>query len=164
MSRIGMGYDIHRLVPDRPLVLGGVHIPFHLGLLGHSDADVLLHAIADALLGALALGDLGTHFPDNDPQYAGASSLDLLGHVAGLLIQRRFTLENLDSTVIAQAPKLSGFRDEMRNNVAKALRVDPDKISIKFTTHEGLGEIGRGEAMAAQAIVLLSNAPNGVAS
>jgi 2-C-methyl-D-erythritol 2,4-cyclodiphosphate synthase len=155
MTRIGFGYDIHRLVPDRRLILGGVEIPFHLGLLGHSDADVVLHAIGDALLGALALGDLGSHFPDTDPQFAGASSSDLLQYIADLMIQKKFTINNLDLTLIAQAPKLAAYRDLMRENIAKTLGTEIHRVSVKFTTHEGLGEIGRGEAMAAQAVVLL---------
>ena len=121
MTRIGFGYDIHRLVPDRRLILGGVEIPFHWGLLGHSDADVVLHAIGDALLGALALGDLGSHFPDTDPQFAGASSSDLLQHIAALMIQKKFAINNIDLTLIAQAPKLAAYRDLMRENIAKAL-------------------------------------------
>ena len=155
MTRSGFGYDIHRLVPDRRLILGGVEIPFHWGLLGHSDADVVLHAIGDALLGALALGDLGSHFPDTDPQFAGASSSDLLQHIAALMIQKKFAINNIDLTLIAQAPKLAAYRDLMRENIAKALGTEIDRVSVKFTTHEGLGEIGRGEAMAAQAVVLL---------
>lgn len=156
MSRIGFGYDIHRLVPDRTLILGGVEIPFSLGLLGHSDADVVLHAIGDALLGALALGDLGQHFPDTDPRFKGASSTDLLRHIAALLAEKKYTTGNVDVTLIAQAPKLAPYRDAMRTNIAEALGVGIDQVSVKFTTHEGLGEIGRGEAMAAQAVVLLN--------
>jgi 2-C-methyl-D-erythritol 2,4-cyclodiphosphate synthase len=160
MSRIGFGYDIHRLIPDRKLILGGVEIPFSLGLLGHSDADVVLHAIGDALLGALALGDLGQHFPDTDSRFKGASSLALLQHIAALLSEKKYTTGNVDVTLIAQAPKLAPYRDAMRTNIAVALGVDIDQVSVKFTTHEGLGEIGRGEAMAAQAVVLLKKHPD----
>jgi 2-C-methyl-D-erythritol 2,4-cyclodiphosphate synthase len=156
MMRIGFGYDIHRLVPDRKLILGGVDIPFDKGLLGHSDADVVLHAIADAMLGAAALGDLGQHFPDTDPQFAGASSSDLLRHVSALLEQNNLALGNVDLTLIAQTPKLSPYREAMRENIATALGVEIENVSVKFTTHEGLGEIGRGEAMAAQAVVILN--------
>lgn len=157
MMRIGFGYDIHRLVPDRKLILGGVEIPFDKGLLGHSDADVVLHAIADAMLGAAALGDLGQHFPDTDQRFAGASSSDLLRHVADLIEQNNLTLGNVDLTLIAQAPKLAPYRDAMRDNIALTLGVNLEKVSVKFTTHEKLGDIGRGEAMAAQAVVLLIN-------
>lgn len=160
MSRIGFGYDIHRLATDRKLILGGVEIPFSLGLLGHSDADVVMHAIGDALLGALALGDLGQHFPDTDPRFKGASSMDLLRHIAALLAEKKYTLGNVDVTLIAQAPKLAPYRDAMRTNIAEALGASIDQVSVKFTTHEGLGEIGRGEAMAAQAVVLLKECFN----
>lgn len=160
MMRIGFGYDIHRLVSDRKLILGGVEIPFDKGLLGHSDADVVLHAIADAMLGAAALGDLGQHFPDTDQRFAGASSSDLLRHVADLIEQNNLTLGNVDLTLIAQAPKLAPYREAMRANIAIALGVNLEKVSVKFTTHEKLGDIGRGEAMAAQAVVLLNSLDN----
>ncbi len=135
--RIGMGYDVHRLVEGRPLVIGGVTIPYALGLLGHSDADVLLHAIADALLGAAALGDIGKHFPDTDPAYKGISSLILLEKVGKLLEENMFYIENVDATIIAQAPKMRPHIDQMRENIAKALGVDIEQVNIKATTEEG---------------------------
>ena len=153
--RIGTGYDVHALVAGRPLVIGGVTIPHALGLAGHSDADVLLHAIADALLGALALGDLGAHFPDSDPRYQGADSRTLLRHVAGLIQQAGWEVGNLDSTVIAQAPRLAPFVMTMRYNIAEVLGVDPAQISVKATTTERLGFAGREEGIAAEAVVLL---------
>ncbi len=157
MTRIGIGYDIHRLVEDRPLILGGVEIPFERGLLGHSDADVVLHAIGDALLGALALGDLGSHFPDTDPRFKGVSSLELLKFIFQLLLEKNFHVGNIDVTLIAQAPKLAPYREKMRSNIAAILNINIENISIKFTTHDGVGEIGRGEAMAAHAVVLLES-------
>lgn len=157
MTRIGIGYDIHRLVEDRPLILGGVEIPFERGLLGHSDADVVLHAVGDALLGALALGDLGSHFPDTDPRFKGVSSLELLKFIFQLLLEKNVQIENIDVTLIAQAPKLAPYREKMRLNIAAVLNTSVENISIKFTTHDGVGEIGRGEAMAAHAVVLLQN-------
>ena len=153
--RIGTGYDVHALVAGRPLVIGGVTIPHARGLSGHSDADVLLHAIADALLGALALGDLGAHFPDSDPRYKGADSRTLLRHVAGLVRQAGWEVGNLDSTVIAQAPRLAPFVATMRGNIAADLAVDPAQISVKATTTERLGFAGREEGIAAEAVVLL---------
>jgi 2-C-methyl-D-erythritol 2,4-cyclodiphosphate synthase len=153
--RIGTGYDVHALVAGRPLVIGGVTIPHARGLAGHSDADVLLHAIADALLGALALGDLGAHFPDSDPRYKGADSRTLLRHVAGLVQQSGWEVGNLDSTVIAQAPRLAPFVATMRGNIADDLGVDPAQISVKATTTERLGFAGREEGIAAEAVVLL---------
>jgi 2-C-methyl-D-erythritol 2,4-cyclodiphosphate synthase len=153
--RIGTGYDVHALVAGRPLVIGGVTIPHSRGLAGHSDADVLLHAIADALLGALALGDLGAHFPDSDPRYKGADSRTLLRHVAGLVRQAGWEVGNLDSTVIAQAPRLAPFVPAMRDNIAADLGVDPAQISVKATTTEHLGFAGREEGIAAEAVVLL---------
>jgi len=153
--RIGHGYDVHRLVSGRRLVLGGVTIPYEKGLLGHSDADVLLHAIADALLGAAALGDIGKHFPDSDPAYEGADSLVLLTRVAELLKKEGFAVVNVDSTVIAQAPKLAPHIENMRKNIAKALSVDVLCVSVKATTEEGLGVSGSGEGMAAHAVCLI---------
>ena len=153
--RIGMGYDVHRLVEGRDLILGGVNIPFEKGLLGHSDADVVLHAIMDALLGAAALGDIGQHFPDTDPAYKGISSILLLKHVGALLRDNGFTIGNIDATIIAQRPKLAPFRPQMTSNVAQALEISENQVCIKATTEEGLGFTGRQEGIAAQAIVLL---------
>ncbi len=153
--RIGHGYDVHRLVPDRRLILGGVEIPFSLGLLGHSDADVLTHAVMDALLGAAALGDIGQHFPDTDPAYAGADSLALLRRVTELLAQAGYAVGNVDATVLAQAPKLAPHIPRMRENLARAMGVEPDRVSVKATTEEGLGFTGRGEGIAAHAVALL---------
>lgn len=154
--RIGHGYDVHRLVPDRRLILGGVEIPFEKGLLGHSDADVLLHAIADALLGAAALGDIGLHFPDSDPRFAGADSRVLLGKVCRLVREKGFEIENIDATVLCQAPKLRPYIDAMRQNIADACALPFDRISVKATTEEGLGFTGRGEGVAAHAVTLLA--------
>ena len=153
--RIGQGYDVHRLVSDRKMILGGVEIPWELGLLGHSDADVLLHAVMDALLGAAALGDIGKLFPDSDPQYAGADSMELLREVAGILREHGFEVVNVDSTVIAQRPKLAGYIPDMRLGIAKALGISTDRVSVKATTEEGLGFTGRGEGIAAQAVALI---------
>ena len=136
--RIGMGYDVHRLVEDRELILGGVKIPYEKGLLGHSDADVLVHAIMDALLGAAALGDIGKHFPDTDETYKGASSIELLKHVGGLLDENLFFIENIDATIIAQEPKMRPHIDLMRTNIAQALCISIEQINIKATTEEGL--------------------------
>ncbi len=155
--RIGTGYDVHRLVEDRELIIGGVRIPCEKGLLGHSDADVLLHAIMDALLGAAALGDIGKHFPDSDPAYRGISSLILLEKTGRLLAEKGFLIENIDSTVIAQAPKLRPYIDGMRENIAGALDMDVEYISVKATTEEGLGFTGAGEGIAAQAVCLLTS-------
>ncbi|KIR03204.1 2-C-methyl-D-erythritol 2,4-cyclodiphosphate synthase [Lachnospiraceae bacterium TWA4] len=154
--RIGMGYDVHRLVEGRDLILGGVTIPWEKGLLGHSDADVLLHAIMDALLGAAALGDLGKHFPDTDPKYKGISSIKLLKHVGTLLSENGYEIGNIDATIIAQKPKLAPYRETMVENIADALRISKNQICVKATTEEGLGFTGREEGMAAQAIVLLN--------
>lgn len=154
-NRIGIGYDIHRLVEGRKLVLGGVEIPFEKGLLGHSDSDVLTHAICDALLGAAALGDIGTHFPDNDPRWAGASSLDLLRQVVELLTKQGFGVTNIDATVIAEQPRLRPHVDSMRERLARVLGVGADQVSVKAKTSEGLESVGRNEAMAAQAVVLI---------
>jgi 2-C-methyl-D-erythritol 2,4-cyclodiphosphate synthase len=153
--RIGMGYDVHRLTENRKLILGGVEIPYEKGLLGHSDADVLLHAIMDALLGAAALGDIGKHFPDTDPAYKGISSIVLLEHVGGLLEREGITIGNIDATVIAQRPKLSPYIMEMRENIAKALRIDISQINVKATTEEGLGFTGEGLGIASNAICLV---------
>lgn len=157
--RIGTGYDVHRLVEGRKLILGGVDIPYEKGLLGHSDADVLVHAIMDALLGAAALGDIGLHFPDSDPAYKGADSLSLAGRVSRILEENGWTIENVDSTVIAQAPKLRPYIDQMRTNIARALRIDVTKVSVKATTEEHLGFTGRGEGISAQAAALLTASP-----
>lgn len=155
--RIGMGYDVHRLVPDRKLIMGGEEIPYEKGLLGHSDADVLLHAVMDALLGAAALGDIGKHFPDTDPAYKGISSMKLLAHVGELLVKNRFLIENIDATIIAQAPKMRPHIDRMRANIAAALQIETEQVSVKATTEEGLGFTGSGEGISAQAICLLTS-------
>ncbi len=153
--RIGMGYDVHRLVEGRRLILGGVEIPYEKGLLGHSDADVLLHAVMDALLGAAALGDIGKHFPDTDERYRGISSMELLRHVAKLLDEKCFVIENIDATVIAQRPKLLPYMDQMKANVAEALGISSSRVNIKATTEEGLGFTGTGEGISSQAVCLL---------
>jgi 2-C-methyl-D-erythritol 2,4-cyclodiphosphate synthase len=158
--RIGIGYDVHALVEGRPLVIGGVTVPHPRGLAGHSDADVLLHAIGDALLGALALGDLGAHFPDTDPRWKGADSRALLRHVAALVRARGYGVGNVDATVIAQAPKLAPFIAAMRDNVAADLGCDVACVSIKATTTERLGFAGRGEGIAAEAVVLVTPTAN----
>ncbi len=158
--RIGMGYDVHRLVEDRKMILGGVEIPFEKGLLGHSDADVLTHAIMDSLLGAAALGDIGKHFPDTDPAYKGISSIKLLEHVGALLEENLYLIGNIDATIIAQRPKVGPYREQMRENIAKALKIPVDKVSIKATTEEGLGFTGREEGIAAQSIALLETVDN----
>lgn len=155
MIRIGQGYDVHRLVEGRRLILGGVEIPWEKGLLGHSDADVLLHAVMDALLGAAALGDIGQHFPDRDPAYGGISSLELLRRVAELLQAAGYRVGNVDATVVAQAPKLAPCIPAMRANIAAVLGLETDRVSVKATTEEGLGITGTGEAMAAHASVLI---------
>lgn len=161
--RIGMGYDVHRLVEGRDLIMGGVKIPYEKGLLGHSDADVLLHAISDALLGAAALGDIGKHFPDTDPAYKGISSLLLLEKVGELLEEKGYLIENIDATIIAQAPKMRPFIDNMRENIAKALGITPEQVNVKATTEEGLGFTGSGEGISSQAICLLTSPFNLVA-
>ncbi len=153
--RIGQGYDVHRWEKGRPLVLGGVEIPHEMGLLGHSDADVLLHAICDALLGAMALGDLGVHFPDNDPTYKGISSLVLLHRVAAMIEEAGWKLSNLDATLVAERPRLSPYVPLMRERIAEVLGVDVHRVSVKATTSERLGFVGREEGAAAQAVVLL---------
>ena len=154
--RIGTGYDVHRLTGGRRLILGGVDIPYEKGLAGHSDADVLLHAVMDAMLGAAALGDIGKHFPDTDESYKGISSLILLKKVGEVLADNRFVVSNIDSTIIAQAPRLRPYIDEMRKNIAEALSLDISAVSVKATTEEGLGFTGKGEGIAAQAVCLLS--------
>ena len=153
--RIGHGYDVHRLVEGRRLILGGVDIPWEKGLLGHSDADVLVHAIMDALTGAARLGDIGKLFPDTDPAYAGISSLKLLREVGRLLGEKGFEVVNIDATLLAQAPKVGPYRPQMAANVAEALGIDPEQVNIKATTEEGLGFTGDGSGMAAHAVVLL---------
>ncbi len=155
--RIGTGYDVHKLTEGRKLILGGVEIPYEKGLLGHSDADVLLHAIMDALLGAAALGDIGKHFPDTDERYRGISSLDLLAKVGELLEEHCFFIENIDATIIAQAPKMRPHIDTMRGNIARTLGLETEQISVKATTEEGLGFSGRGEGISAQAVCLLTS-------
>ena len=154
--RIGMGYDVHKLVEGRKLILGGVEIPYEKGLLGHSDADVLLHAIMDALLGAAALGDIGKHFPDTDPAYKGISSIKLLQHVGMLLEENFFFIENIDATIIAQKPKLRPYMEEMEENIAEVLKIEKNQINLKATTEEKLGFTGREEGIAAQAICSLT--------
>ena len=154
--RIGHGYDVHKLVENRKLILGGVDIPYEKGLLGHSDADVLLHAISDSLLGAATLGDIGKLFPDNDPQYEGADSLVLLQRVYEAVKEKGYEITNIDATVLAQRPKLRPYIDTMRENIAKALDVDASRISVKATTEEGLGFTGKGEGIAAHSICLLN--------
>jgi 2-C-methyl-D-erythritol 2,4-cyclodiphosphate synthase len=153
MTKVGFGFDLHPLVPGRPLVLGGVTVPFDLGLGGHSDADVLSHAIGEALLGALALGDLGRHFPDTDPRYRGISSLELLGAVTKLVEARGGRLVNVDATILAQAPKLAGLLPEMAKRLAGTLGIPVDATSVKAKSPEGLGLLGREEGMAAMAVV-----------
>ena len=155
MFRIGHGYDVHRLCEDRDLYLGGVKIPHTLGLLGHSDADVLLHALCDALIGAMALGDIGKHFPDTDEKYKGISSLILLENVKKLMDEKGYTLGNCDITVIAQKPKLAPYIPEMQSNIAKVLDCSPDGINVKATTEEHLGFTGRCEGIAAHAVALI---------
>lgn len=155
--RVGMGYDVHRLVEERDLILGGVKIPHEKGLLGHSDADVLVHAIMDALLGAAALGDIGQHFPDSDSQYKGISSIVLLEHVRELLEKELYVINNVDATIIAQAPKMAPHISKMRENIAKALHVEEKQINIKATTEEGLGFTGSREGISSQAICALDN-------
>ena len=158
--RIGMGYDVHKLVEDRKLILGGVDIPYEKGLLGHSDADVVVHAIMDALLGAAALGDIGKHFPDTDDRYKGISSIKLLHHVGELLRENNLKIGNIDATIICQKPKLAPFRDEMVKNVAKALNIEESRVCIKATTEEGLGFTGEGLGISSQAIALLEEGLN----
>ena len=155
--RIGHGYDVHKLVSGRKLILCGVEIPYEKGLLGHSDADVILHAVMDALLGAAALGDIGQHFPDSDERYKGISSIALLKEVGKILQENGYMIENIDSTVIAQRPKLLPYRPQMAENIAAALGIEKEQVSVKATTEEGLGFTGTGEGISAQAIALLSS-------
>ena len=161
--RIGMGYDVHRLTEDRKLIIGGVEIPYEKGLLGHSDADVLLHASMDALLGAAALGDIGKHFPDTDPAYKGISSMELLRKVGELLEEHSFLIENIDATIIAQAPKMRPHIDTMRKNIAQALQIEVDQVNVKATTEEGLGFTGTAEGISSPAVCPL-NTPYGQSS
>ncbi|MBQ5759099.1 MAG: 2-C-methyl-D-erythritol 2,4-cyclodiphosphate synthase [Schwartzia sp.] len=156
MSRVGMGYDVHKLVEGRKLIIGGVEIPHTLGLLGHSDADVLLHAISDALLGAAALGDIGKHFPDTDPKFEGADSRVLLRHVVKLVNDKGYAIENVDATIVAQKPKLAPFIEKMRENIASDLQVDLDMVNVKATTEERLGFTGREEGISAYGVCSLN--------
>lgn len=155
--RVGMGYDVHKLTEGRKLIIGGAEIPYEKGLLGHSDADVLIHAVMDALLGAAALGDIGSHFPDSDPAYKGISSIVLLKKVGELLKKEGYTIGNIDAVVIAQKPKMAPYISLMRQNMADALGITAECISVKATTEEGLGFTGRGEGIASQAICLINN-------
>ena len=155
--RIGMGYDVHKLVPERTLILGGVDIPYALGLLGHSDADVLLHAIMDSLLGAASLGDIGKHFPDTDDRFKGISSIELLKEVGKLISEKGYKIGNIDATIIAQKPKMAPHIPLMRENIASALNIDLEQINVKATTEEGLGFTGEGKGISSQSICLLTN-------
>jgi len=158
--RIGMGYDVHKLVADRDLIVGGVTIPFEKGLLGHSDADVLLHAVMDAMLGAAALGDIGKHFPDTEKKYKDVSSMELMKQVGQLIGQEFYIIENIDATIIAQAPKMRPYIDQMRQNIADVLELELDQVNVKATTEEGLGFTGSGEGISAQAICALEKITN----
>ena len=160
IMRIGQGYDVHRLTEGRDLILGGVKIPYDKGLLGHSDADVLVHAVMDALLGAAALGDIGEHFPDTDPAYKGISSIELLRHVGKLLEENCYIIENIDATIIAQKPKCKEYRPQMVDNIAGALGIEKSRVNVKATTEEGLGFTGNGEGISSQAITLLTTVDN----
>ena len=155
MLRIGHGYDVHRLTEGRKLILGGVHIPYEKGLLGHSDADVLVHAVMDSMLGALALGDIGKHFPDTSPEYEGADSISLLKKVSEIISGKEYSVGNIDSTIICQSPKLAPYIEQMRENIASALKCDVSQISVKATTEERLGFKGSGEGIAAHAVCIL---------
>ena len=155
--RVGMGYDVHRLTEGRDLIIGGVKIPYEKGLLGHSDADVLLHAIMDALLGAAALGDIGKHFPDTDEEYKDADSIELLKRVGALIEEEKYLIDNIDATIIAQKPKMRPYIEEMRCNIADALGIEVSQINVKATTEEGLGFTGNGEGISAQAVCMLSS-------
>ena len=154
--RTGIGWDVHRLVAGRPLILGGVTVPNEMGLEGHSDADILSHALTDALLGAAALGDIGMHFPDTDPRWKGADSLRFMAHAAGLVRGLGFTIVNVDSTVILERPKLKDYRQRIRGSLARTLEIEVDRVSVKFKTAEGVGPVGEGRSAEAQAIVTLS--------
>jgi 2-C-methyl-D-erythritol 2,4-cyclodiphosphate synthase len=156
MHRVGIGFDLHRLVKNRPLILGGITIPYKKGLLGHSDADAVCHAIMDALLGAMALGNIGTHFSDKDPKYKGISSIKLLEHVQKLVIKNKYKISNIDSTIICQEPKLNPYIPKMCEKIAKTLKIKAGQVSIKATTTEKLGDIGKGRAIAVQAICLIN--------
>lgn len=158
--RVGMGYDVHRLTENRELILGGVKIPYEKGLLGYSDADVLIHAIMDALLGAAALGDIGKHFPDTDPEYKGISSIKLLEHVGRLIEEQLYVIGNIDATIIAQRPKMAPYIEQMRENVARALHLEIGQVNIKATTEEGLGFTGSGEGISSQAVACLDTIEN----
>lgn len=158
--RVGIGYDVHKLVADRPLILGGVTVPYEKGLLGHSDADVLLHAIMDALLGAAALGDIGKHFPDTQEKYRGISSLELLKKVGEMLDEKSYIIGNIDATIIAQSPKLASFLPQMTKNIAETLHLDLNQVNVKATTEEGLGFTGRKEGISANAICMLATVEN----
>ena len=158
MTRFGMGYDVHRLVEGRKLIIGGVEIPHALGLLGHSDADVLLHAISDALLGAAALGDIGRHFPDTDPRFEGADSLKLLGHVMELLREKGYEVGNVDATIVAQKPKMKDFIPQMNENIARVLGIELDQVNVKATTEEKLGFTGNEEGISAYAVAGIEKA------
>ncbi len=158
--RVGMGYDVHKLVEGRDLILGGVKIPYEKGLLGHSDADVLLHAIMDALLGAAALGDIGQHFPDTDANFKGSDSMELLKQVGKMLEEKLYVIENIDATIIAQRPKMMSHIKKMRENIANALHIDIDQINIKATTEEGMGFTGTGDGISSQAICLINKVTN----
>lgn len=155
--RVGMGYDVHRLTEDRELIIGGVKIPYEKGLLGHSDADVLLHAIMDAMLGAAALGDIGSHFPDTDVKFKDADSMELLRRVGDMIEEEHFIVENIDATIIAQRPKMRPYIEQMRANIADALGIDITQVNIKATTEEGLGFTGNGEGISSQAVCMLSS-------
>ncbi len=154
-TRVGIGYDVHKLIPGRGLVLGGVHVPFDQGLAGHSDGDVLVHAVMDALLGAAGLKDIGHYFPNTDPQYKDISSLLLLGRVRNLIEEKGWEIVNVDSSIVAESPKLSPFIDKMKENIGKTLGIDIDSIGIKITTNEGLGFVGRGEGIMAWGVVMV---------
>lgn len=158
--RVGMGYDVHRLTAGRKLILGGVEIPYGKGLLGHSDADVLVHAVMDALLGAAALGDIGKHFPDTDPEYEGVSSIRLLEHVGGLLDEKGYVIENIDAAIVAQRPKMRPYIEQMRENIATALRIATEQVNVKATTEEGLGFTGTGEGISSQAVCAVEKYTN----
>ena len=155
--RIGMGYDVHKLVEGRPLILGGITIPYEKGLLGHSDADCLVHAIMDSLLGAAALGDIGRHFPDTDERFKGADSMVLMEHVRDMICEAGYSVGNIDATIIAQRPKMAPYIEEMRSKIAETLRIDKDRVNIKATTEEGMGFTGEGLGISCQSIALLED-------